>query len=651
VNDQPIRLQWTFQIRGKALEISVNSETTAVASFSLGNIGPVALRKTLTVPYFDAQLSYLPAHHAYVCRMIDWTASNSSQSPDGVASYHPKTDGTRNPLADTGYIAVSPDLGEVLPNIPFTPSPYLATLSPRIMLDVWGHRQGTFAGDAEKLRELKDQGIDHLAIIQHNWQGHGYDVKLPDHLPANPKFGGDQGLREYGKAANECGYLWALHENYIDIYPDAPSYDPSARVLRADGTPSPAWFNKGTQIQSFGIKSDRALGFAKQNSPAAHRNYGTTAAYLDVHTCVTPWHQLDHDAKAPLAAMARAKVTRDSELFQYERDTHQGPLFGEGNNHYYWAGRCDGTEAQVQGGEDHAALLDFDLLKIHPQMVNHGMGYMERWYRRGYESKYGQDVGSIAQLDKYRAMEIAYGHAGFVGDRHVHTVQAVAREHHLMHPIQRLYGTAKPIAIEYEIAGEFVTASIAVAIGDTSRQRIRYDGGLTVWVNWRTEPWQVEDRLLPQWGFLARGPETEVCTSLYNGKIGDFARCPEYIFADARTWFDLPYLKANPSIDYSEHTNPTDTCIDFGPVATNGSIKINCHKNRLVVFPYPRDKKFGVSLDLKAIAADADLSHVRIRALAAGDQRDLGPVEFKQENKRLVFEVGTAKAGRYEVSW
>ena len=84
-------------------------------------------------------------------------------------------------------------------------------------------------------------------------------------------------------------------------------------------------------------------------------------------------------------------------------------------------------------------------------MVNHGMGYLERWFRRGYQAQYGHDAGSIEQFDKYRAMELAYGHAGFLGNRLAHNVQAVAREHHLLHPALRLYGTAKPLAIHYEV--------------------------------------------------------------------------------------------------------------------------------------------------------------------------------------------------------
>ncbi len=794
VGGQAVRAAWTYRILGKALAVSVRCEEPLVSRFSLGDVGLAPLRRTFPVPYFAGHVAYLPAQNVFVGRCLDWTASHASRSPEGVADYDLKTDGTRNPLAETGYVAVSPEVGEVLPNIPHPASPYLALLGPRIMLDIWGHHRGTYQGDAENLLALKDHGVDHLAIISHVWQRYGYDVKLPDHLPANPAYGGDEGMIAFGKAANECGYIWSLHENYIDLYPDAPSYDPAARVLRADGTPSPAWYNPGTKVQSFGLKCNRALGYARQNSPEIHRRFKTTAGYLDVHTCVPPWHQLDHEADQPLAAMALAKVKCDSELFQFMRDTHGGPLFGEGANHFYWAGRCDGVEAQVRGGEDHAPLVDFDLLKIHPQMVNHGMGYYERWFRRGYDHRWGHDTGSMEQIDKYRAQELSYGHAGFIGAAQVDNLPWVIREHHLMHPVQRLYGTARPAEIRYEIDGQLVTASAALVVGDTSRQRVCYESGLRLWVNWRAEPWQVEGRVLPQWGFLALGPETEVSTTLRDGKWADYAECPEYVFADARTYFPMPYRKSRKDIqprlreckyvggnrvrvtyewvvnetldqdyhcfvhgvraesdnregidfqqdhslpkatgqwrkgetivdgpyelsvpaehdaydlvmglyrgervklkgvqsggdrilvarlklkrqggkitgitaekvtaenqpktdaeaDFTAHLNPAGAWIDFDKVATDGSVKIERERERLVVFPYPREKRFRVSLDLKALAPSADPRHVQVVALAAGTQEPLGEADFAWENGRLALTVGTPGAGRYVVSW
>ena len=790
-----IKATWVFGITGKALTISINMEKPGATAFSLGHNGGSPFRKTFGVPYLQGAVSYLTEQNVYTCRYLDWTLSHASRCPQGEAAYDPKTDGTRNPLHEEGYIAVSPNVQEVLPNIPHPPSTYLELLGPKIMLDIWGHHKGTFAGDGENLRELKDNGVDHLAIISHVWQRYGYDVKLPDHIPPNPAYGGREGMEQFAHAANECGYVWSLHENYIDLYPDAPSYDPAARVLRADGSPSPAWFNAGTGVQSFGLKCNRALGFAKENAPLIHEWFQTNAAYLDVHTCVPPWHQLDHEAGQPMAAMALAKVKYDSELFQYMRDTHEGPLFGEGNNHFYWAGLCDGAEAQVSGGEDHVPFLDFDLLKIHPQMVNHGMGYYERWFRRGYDARWGHDAGSVEHVDKYRAQEIAYGHAGFIGNAQTDNVQWVAKEHHMMHPIQRLYGTSKPIEITYAIGDDFVPASIALAIGKRERQRIRYDSGLTVWVNWAAEDWQVEGYTLPQWGFLALGPDTTVATYKVDGHFADYAQCPEFLFVDARTSFNMPYLGDVKDIeprltsfeylgngrarivyawhvgedleqdyhcfvhftsDVSDHSerivfqqdhalhkptsqwrkgdiitdgpyeitipkdagehfnvliglfnggrvplkgieesrgryvvgilnlkqengvitevtlgnlehartrytagkadfdarmNPKNTWIDFGAVATDGSVKINLERKHLTLFPYPRDREFRVQLNLAIFAAKSGANNVRVQAIGAGSQENMGSVEHEWDGDLLRFKVGHPNAGRYIVKW
>ena len=793
LSGRSLPVEWTFRLVGKALAITVQCDDPSISRFSLGQLGPVSLRRSFSVPYLPGQISYLPTQNVFVGRYLDWTVSHSSHCPQGNAVYEPKTDGTRNTLFESGYVAVSSDFNEVLPNIPHPPSPYLKTLGPRIMLDVWGHHQGTYRGDADNLLALKDHGVDHLVLIQHDWQRYGYDVKLPDHIPANPSYGGDNGMKFFGETANRCGYLWSVHENYIDLYPDAPSYDPRARVLNSDGSPSRAWYNPGTKVQSFGLKCNRALDYAKQNAPEIHRRFGTTAAYLDVHTCVPPWHQLDHEASQPLAAMALAKVQSDTALFQYMRDTHHGPLFGEGFNHFYWAGRCDGVEAQVEQGEDHTPLLDFDLLKIHPQMVNHGMGYYERRFCAGYSHRWGYDSGSMEQIDKYRAQELAYGHAGFIGAAQVDNIPWVVREHHLMHPVQRLYGTAKPTEIRYEVDGQLVPAGVALVVGDTRRQRIRYDSGLTLWVNWRPEPWQVEGHTLPQWGFLALGPDTKVFTAQLSGKLADYAECPEYVFADARTlahvpggppvkdieprlrsleyvgdnrarvvyewrvndtleedyhcfvhgvvphssesdsiafqqdhvlprptnrWskgeviVDGPHILTLPAkqemydlvvglykgervplkgieesnhriflgrlhlqrqdgkitgirlekpspahypqrttADFTAHLNSVGTWIDFGKVGTDSSVKVECAADHLVVFPYPRNKGFRVSLDVKALAPGADLERLNVHALAAGTQKDLGPVDFKKDGHRLLLTVGKPGVGRYLISW
>ncbi|NLZ00616.1 MAG: hypothetical protein GXY25_08775, partial [Pirellulaceae bacterium] len=102
---------------------------------------------------------------------------------------------------------------------------------------------------------------------------------------------------------------------------------------------------------------------------------------------------------------------------------------------------------------------------------------------------------------------------------------------------------------------------------------------------------------------------------------------------------------------FTAHLNAAGTWIDFGKVATDGAVKIARERERLVVFPYPREKRFRVSLDLKALAPSADPRHVQVVALAAGTREPLGAAEFAWENGRLVLTVGAPGAGRYVVRW
>jgi len=104
-------------------------------------------------------------------------------------------------------------------------------------------------------------------------------------------------------------------------------------------------------------------------------------------------------------------------------------------------------------------------------------------------------------------------------------------------------------------------------------------------------------------------------------------------------------------VDFSAHLNPAGTWVDFGKAATDGSVKINREKGRLVLFPYPRNKAFRVSLDLKALAPGAAPARVQVHALAALTGFDQGTVESRVEGTRLTFTAGKPGAGRYVVTW
>ena len=108
---------------------------------------------------------------------------------------------------------------------------------------------------------------------------------------------------------------------------------------------------------------------------------------------------------------------------------------------------------------------------------------------------------------------------------------------------------------------------------------------------------------------------------------------------------------ADTGADFTAHLNPADTWIEFGKVATDGSVKIQREPDRLTVFPYPRDKRFRVSLDLQALAPSADPSRLQVQAMAAGTGQPLGAADFVWERGRLVLTVGTPGVGRYLVTW
>jgi hypothetical protein len=104
--------------------------------------------------------------------------------------------------------------------------------------------------------------------------------------------------------------------------------------------------------------------------------------------------------------------------------------------------------------------------------------------------------------------------------------------------------------------------------------------------------------------------------------------------------------------DFRERLSPQGSLVDFGLLATDGSVKVERQTGKLVVLPYPRETHFVVKLDVGRIAGAAvGKPSVKVEALAAGTKALLGPVACTWEGDRLVFEAGVPGAGRYVVSY
>lgn len=537
VDGQTATVTVTGHMEGKSLVFEAACDKPVLRGLEGGDWGPTMRRRQVSVPYYSNPIWYLAKENLFAGSFLDWTASQASSQDRTRAVYDPLTNGKRNLLKERLVYTAAWQLAETLPNVPNPPSPFRADLSHRVMLDIWGD---TFSGVQTHLQSLAENGFGLGSAILHVWQHDGYDNGLPGHVPANAGQGGDAALKSLVQTSQADNIKMALHENYVDYYPNFAGFTDTDIARASDGSRIPAWYNPGTKIQSFAVKPTRILPLAKTQGPEVLRRYGSAACYLDVHSAVPPWFHVDLDAGQ--VGAGKFETVRDAHraLWAYERALHHGPVFGEGANHWYWSGDLDGVEAQFgQGWPDGQGtraplMVDFDLLKIHPLQFNHGMGYYERWWTQGPND----ERSLMSFLDQYRMQEAAFGHQGFLGGEAWHDLGLAWLESNLMRPLTAQTALANPIDIDYFVGGRWVDTSAAAKANDWSCLRVRYDNGLTVWANSSDTPLTVNGTTLPRYGWLASGKGIRIGTTQREGVISDLAETPDSVFVNARPAMD-----------------------------------------------------------------------------------------------------------------
>jgi Family of unknown function (DUF5696) len=553
----------TGQLVGKTLALTATCAQPQVTTLDIGAWGPVVRRRQAVVPYYPGTVHYLPQENLFVGALLDWTASAASSHSGSKANYSALTDGTRVPLRERALFTAAWHLAEVLPNPPNPPSPWRDFLANKIVLDIWG---GTFASVAANLTKLGDYGITNCVALIHDWQRSGYDNALPMHYPANASYGGDAGMSNLVATGTQLGIRSALHENYVDYYPNYDFYNPHDIALDSAGQLQLAWYNPGTKVQSYAVKPNAILPLAATQSPEIHRRYNTQANYLDVHSAVPPWFHVDQRAGETGAGQFNRVWDIHRQLWAYERVTHSGPVFGEGNNHWVWSGCLDGVEAQFgsgwpgNGGFTAPLAVDFDLVKIHPLQFNHGMGYYSRWWpNESYQTNWAGPVPMVV-LDRYRVQEVAYGHAGFLDSSVYSTIPLAWLEHHLLSPVMACYATARPVEILYEANGAWLDAT-AMAKQDLgsawNRVRVRYENGLTVTANGTSNALSTGAWWLPNQGWIAEGTNITAGTVLRDGVVTDFADTGDSLFLNARSaadWNLSSYRRVHPRVGAFQQT-------------------------------------------------------------------------------------------------
>lgn len=534
---------YRLSIRGKTLRLEVEAQTDRLSAFSLDRSESTPGARIIRLPYL-ATHDVLFYGGRFISAYFDWTRSHASayekvSQPYSDQSFHfsqmalyrPDTRGARRRMREVIYLTVSKRLAEVLPQIAHPPSPYRSALVGKVLVDLW--TEGPFADSRALVEALRRRGLTDLIIVRHPWQRCGYDDCYPSVLPAREAWGGDAGLRALSQAARRAGYRFAVHENYSDIYPNSDLWSPAWAALDEAGQPRLGWLNQTTGIQAYQLSPSRAVSVAAQFAPEIHRRYGTTAAFVDVHTAVPPWYRTDYNADAPGGGRFWPVWNAYVDLLAFMRDAHAGPVIGEGGAHFLYAGFVDGVAAQYQEelmpGRETPPLVDFALSRIHPLMVSFGVGYFPFYFGRKEQPKWSGYTTD--EHDHYMATETAFCHAGYVDSPEgFPSIKAwldwVEREARLVAPVHRRCAASRPARIRYQVNDALVSVEEAIAANRLWQVLVEYENGLRIYVNRHpTEAWPVALEFRPTWA---------------SGSVRVNGRRQDLVGAPKRTAFELP---------------------------------------------------------------------------------------------------------------
>ena len=148
----------------------------------------------------------------------------------------------------------------------------------------------------------KAAGFDRVCVYNTGWNRFGYDSGYPTRLPPNPERGTPEqftAMSEYARNLSD-GYIYSVHDNYIDMYRNSPE-DFWPDVIRTiDGGYLRGGIWRGGRARILCTK--QAMKYAQRDVPQIVKIVGRGGVYIDVfgcsalHRCHHPEHPMSrHD--------------------------------------------------------------------------------------------------------------------------------------------------------------------------------------------------------------------------------------------------------------------------------------------------------------------------------------------------------------------
>jgi len=451
------------------------------------------------------------------------------------------------------------------------PAAGVQKLAGRFVFDLWG---GRYRESGEALRRSFAYGLTDAAVIWHNWQRWGYDYRLPEINPPNPQLGTTAELRSTIRACRQAGVLLALHDNYIDFYPDADKFSYEKMIaFDRSGEPVKAWLNEGRGARSYRFRADVVQPFLQANLQWIREQLAPDAYFIDVWSSINPYDYWTADGRffdrvatrtswGEHFAWIRRLLGNDApQISESGHDQLIGWLDGATANHLrvgpplpgrhswsVWDWKC--------GDAERTPWLD---AAHHDRFILHGAGYPGR-----YEGGLDPRLHGIYS-DDYITTEVLTGHPGMVPQPFG---RDVVRKYWLLHDLMRA------LALQRIEQVEFVD-------GDLHRQHVTWTSG-EVFVNRGTTDWQVAGHVLPQYGFFARVSgkgNVEAGITRRDGLVVEWASAPQWVYVNGRQ-------------------DAAGKPIDFGGATTAGACRLSLDGKSLLVtlLPGARGPKFSVRL-------------------------------------------------------
>lgn len=546
---------YVYRLWNKSLVIDTIAPGGAIAEVRYGHAEGVDNPRLVTNPYYH----YDPARPAVVVMgppdkplfltgNTDWYLSNASTpfavneikegrvSYQGGTRYIAKTDGKRNDVYERFFVTASPLYEEVLPTVPNPMSPWKHITGTH----VWrAHGASNRESDAAYWTNIWRYGMRECVITDHEtgWRDGGESFTFRTRTA--PKKGGDQSQYDYARLMQDkLGFVYGPYNNYTDFSPvnefwsfDLINRTPENQLL-------------GAWMRCYAPKPTRAIEYCAKLAPIIQSKFKFSTAYCDVHTAVSPWSRTDYDSRVPGGGTFAGTFYSYGEIMLLQKKAWNGPVYSEGNHHFWYSGLTDGNYAQDRGYDipNMPWLVDLDLRKMHDLGCNFGMGAPDMFYGEG-----GPTDDPEAYTDRFLAATVAFGHPGFlVGGPFNHTL----RSYYMIQQLAANY-TQSPVAdIRYASpTGELLSTSAAVATGQYKNSQIvtTYANGTITLVNGsRTLTMNAKhDRgtyeLAPN-GYMGWTKDKSV--TVYSGPRSvidsariDYCRSPEYIYIDGRGRF------------------------------------------------------------------------------------------------------------------